>query len=160
YADLQTIVDLKAGQIELWLAERNGDAEAIAVSQAFIERVANLEHDSDVRLRQLIRNRLEAVRRAYSYESVLLMDTAGRPLLALGENQPLPATTRALLPKAIQTSRMQSSDLFLDDGKPRLDIVVPLVPDSSSKKPVAVVVLRANLEEFLLPLVEKWPGKS
>ena len=30
YADLQTIVDLKAEQIELWLAERHGDAEAIA----------------------------------------------------------------------------------------------------------------------------------
>ena len=31
YADLQTIVDLKAVQIELWLTERHGDAEAIAI---------------------------------------------------------------------------------------------------------------------------------
>jgi diguanylate cyclase (GGDEF)-like protein/PAS domain S-box-containing protein len=161
YADLQTIVDLKAEQIELWLAERNGDAEAIAVSQAFIENVASLERNSDVRLRQLIRNRLEAVRQAYSYESALLMDTAGRPLLALGEKQTLPAITRALLPQAIQTSRMQSSDLFLDEGgKPRLDIVVPLVLDRASKESVAIVVLQADLEQFLLPLVEKWPGKS
>ncbi len=47
YADLQTIVDLKAEQIELWLAERHGDAEAIAVSQAFIERVANMQSQKD-----------------------------------------------------------------------------------------------------------------
>src|SRR5690348_7507712 len=47
YADLQTIVDLKAEQIELWLAERRGDAEALAVSQAFVERVAMMLQDKN-----------------------------------------------------------------------------------------------------------------
>src|SRR5687768_1171422 len=42
YADLQTIVDLKAEQIELWLAERHNDAETLLASQALIERVVNL----------------------------------------------------------------------------------------------------------------------
>jgi hypothetical protein len=32
YADLQTIVDLKAEQIELWLAERHNDAQALMAS--------------------------------------------------------------------------------------------------------------------------------
>ena len=95
YADLQTIVDLKAEQIELWLAERRGDAEAIAVSQAFVERVANMQNQKDGHHRQLIRNRLDAVRNAYSYESVQLLDTDGQPLLVLGEQRKLPAVTQA-----------------------------------------------------------------
>src|SRR4051794_26203703 len=137
YADLQTIVDLKAEQIELWLAERHGDAEAIAVSQAFIERVANMQNQKDGHLRQLIRNRLDAVRNAYSYESVQLLDTGGQPLLVLGEQRKLPAVTQALLPVALRTHRIQSSDLFLDEyGKALLDIVVPLSLETVSEQPV------------------------
>jgi diguanylate cyclase (GGDEF)-like protein/PAS domain S-box-containing protein len=161
YADLQTIVDLKAEQIELWLAERRGDAEAIAVSQALIERVANMQDGKNGHVRQLIRNRLDAVRNAYSYESVLLLDPGGQPLLVLGEQHKLPAVTQALLPVALRTHRIQSSDLFLDEhGEARLDILVPLLPDMISEQAVAVVVLRANLERFLIPLIEKWPGNS
>ena len=40
YADLQTISDLKAEQIELWLDERHGDAETLMASHALIERVS------------------------------------------------------------------------------------------------------------------------
>ncbi|HTJ54166.1 MAG TPA: EAL domain-containing protein [Nitrosospira sp.] len=161
YADLQTIVDLKAEQIELWLAERHGDAEAIAVSQAFIERVADMQSQKDGHVRQLIRNRLDAVRNAYSYESVQLLDTGGQPLLVLGEQRKLPAVTQALLPVALRTHRIQSSDLFLDEhGKALLDILVPLSLETVSEQPVAVVILRANLEQFLIPLIEKWPGNS
>jgi diguanylate cyclase (GGDEF)-like protein/PAS domain S-box-containing protein len=161
YADLQTIVDLKAVQIELWLTERHSDAEAIASSQALVERVANMHNKTDGHLHQLIRNRLEAVQKAYSYESVLLLDTEGRPLLTLGEPPNLSVVTKALLPAALRTKEIQSSDLFLDEnGEAQLDIVVPLVSETISEQAVAVVVLRANLERFLLPLVEKWPGHS
>jgi diguanylate cyclase (GGDEF)-like protein/PAS domain S-box-containing protein len=161
YADLQTIVDLKAVQIELWLTERHSDAEAIASSQALVERVANMHNKTDGHLHQLIRNRLEAVQKAYSYESVLLLDTEGRPLLTLGEPPNLSVVTKALLPAALRTKEIQSSDLFLDEnGEAQLDIVVPLVSETISEQAVAVVVLHANLERFLLPLVEKWPGHS
>ncbi len=161
YADLQTIVDLKAEQIELWLAERHGDAEALAMSQALIERIVNLKHDTDGHLQRLIRSRLDAVRQAYSYESVLLMDAEGQPLLALGDAHKLPSITRKLLPAALQTREIQSSDLFLDErGEARLDIVVPLVHDGISDEAVAMVVLRADLGQFLVPLVGKWPGHS
>ncbi|SCX76479.1 EAL domain-containing protein [Nitrosospira sp. Nsp13] len=161
YADLQTIVDLKAEQVELWLTERHRDAEAIAVSQALIERVANTQKKIDTHLHQLIRNRLEAVQKAYSYESVLLLDTEGQLLLTPGEKYELPAITKALLPAALETKRIQSSDLFLDErGIARLDIIVPLIPQAISQQAIAVVVLRANLGRFLLPLVGKWPVNS
>lgn len=160
YADLQTIVDFKAGQIELWLAERRGDAEALMVSQGLVEGVARLRQRGDEHLRERIRKRLDAVRKAYSYESVLLFDAEGQPLLMRGEQNKLSEITKALLPIALQAKQLQSTDLFLDEhGKARLDIVVPLAP-VTSKDPIAVVVLRANLEQFLIPLIEKWPGSS
>lgn len=161
YADLQTTVDLKAEQIELWLEERNGDAVALAESQALIERVKSLAHDRDKILAQSIHSRLEAIRQAYSYESVLLLDARSEPLLVLGEQEQLPPVTRALLSTASRTRRIQSTDFFLDEhGKARLDIVVALAPNGLGEEPVALLVLRANLERFLLPLVEKWPGNS
>jgi len=161
YADLQTIVDLKAEQIELWLAERHNDAEALLASQALIERVVNLQERINGHGMDLIRNRLEAVRQAYSYESVILLDVESRPLLVLGEKHELPSVTHELLSRALQTRQIQSTDFFLDEnGKPLLDIAVPLVAETTNKEPVAVVLLRADLEQFLLPLVEKWPRIS
>lgn len=161
YADLQTIVDLKAEQIELWLAERHNDAQALLASQALIERVVDLQERIDGHAMDLIHNRLEAVRQAYSYESVILLDVKSRPLLALGEKHELPSVTRELLASALRTRQIQSTDFFLDEnGKALLDIAVPLMAEKTDQEPVAVVLLRADLEQFLLPLVEKWPRIS
>ena len=74
YSDLQTIVDLKTEQIELWLEERNGDALALSESEALIESIGNLARYRDEKTVRGVRRRLEAVRTAYSYESVLLLD--------------------------------------------------------------------------------------
>ncbi|GAB1719385.1 MAG: diguanylate cyclase/phosphodiesterase (GGDEF & EAL domains) with PAS/PAC sensor(s) [Nitrosospira sp.] len=165
YADLQTITDLKIGQIELWLEERRGDAESLRIDKVLAERIVNLPHKrADKHLRQLVRTRLSAVQRAYGYESVLLFAEGteeNETTLALGEQRPLSARARALVPAALQTGQVQSSDMYSDEkGEARLDIVAPLVPDEFSKKAGTVIVLRANLRKFLLPLVEKWPGKS
>lgn len=161
YADLQTISDLKAEQIELWLDERHGDAETLAVSHTLIDWVARWKREKDQRVRGLVVNRLDAVRRAYSYESVLLQDPNGETLLSLGEQRGLPSITQALRSTVLQTNHISSTDLFLDEtGKPRLDILVPLTPKPVSEEPVAVIILRANLELFLIPLIEKWPGNS
>jgi diguanylate cyclase (GGDEF)-like protein/PAS domain S-box-containing protein len=164
YADLQTITDLKIEQIELWLAERQGDAEALGIDQALAERSAKLPHSEDEHLRRLVRTRLSAIQRAFGYESVLLLgeeSEKGEPLLVLGEQRALSARTRALVPAASQTRQIQSTGMYLDEsGEARLDIVAPLVPDELGKDAVAVMVLRANLGNFLLPMIEKWPGKS
>lgn len=161
YADLRTIADLKADQIELWLDEREGDAEALAMSQGFVERVASLRQRDDKPLRERIRKRLDAIRQANGYESVLLFDTRGQSLIGgKGEQNTLSEITKTLLSTALQTNQLQSTDLFLDEsGKARLDILMPLalVP---GENPIAVVVLRADLKQFLIPLVEKWPGIS
>ncbi|HEV7929906.1 MAG TPA: PAS domain S-box protein, partial [Nitrosospira sp.] len=161
YEDLHTIADLKAEQLELWLAERRGDAEVLAASQAFIERVSNMQQTGGDRHEQLIRNRLDAIMKAYSYESVLLLDSTGRTLLTLGDQYDPREVSETLLSAASRSGQTQGSDLFLDkNGRAWLDIVVPLVSETPIRQTVALVVLRANLGKFLLPLVEKWPGSS
>ena len=58
YADLQTITDLKIQQIELWLAERRGDAEVLGIDQVLAERIARLSHRrEDKPLHRLVRAR-------------------------------------------------------------------------------------------------------
>lgn len=164
YADLQTITDLKIQQIELWLAERRGDAEVFGIDQVLAERIASLPSKrEDKHLRRLVRDRLSAVQRTFGYESVLLFGEEAKkdePLLMLGEQRAFSARTKALLPVALQTGQIQSSGMYSDEnGEARLDIVAPLIPEFS-KEAVAVIVLRSNLGKFLLPMVEKWPGKS
>ncbi len=161
YGDLRTIVDLKAEQAELWLAERRGDAEAIAASKALIEWVADMQHETDGRLRQLISNRLDSLQKAYGYESMLLLDTDGQLLIESGEQHELSSVTEKLLPVALRTRQIQSSDLFVDEGgKAWLDVVVPLIPEAITQQAIAIVILRVNLDRFLIPMIEKWPGNN
>ena len=65
--------------------------------------------------------------KAYSYESVQLLDTKGEIILALGVQHDSPEVRETLLSAALRSGDMQSSDLFLDkNGGAWLDIVVPL----------------------------------
>ncbi len=161
YDDLHTIADLKAEQIQLWLAERQGNAEALASSQEFVEWVSSMKKNNDERHRHLIWKRLDAIMKAYSYESVLLLDTTGTKMLVLGEQPDSLKVSETLLSASLSRGEMQSSDLYLDqNGHAWLDIVVPIILDARSPQAVALVVLRANLGKFLLPLIEKWPGSS
>ncbi|HKX57499.1 MAG TPA: PAS domain-containing protein, partial [Xanthomonadales bacterium] len=120
-----------------------------------------MKQNNDERHQHLIRKRLDAIMKAYSYESVLLLDTTGTTVLALGEQPDSPKVSETLLSAARSRGETQSSDLFLDQNSHAwLDIVVPITLDARSPQTVALVVLRANLGKFLLPLIEKWPGSS
>jgi len=81
FADLTAKARLKSDQIETWLAERRGDANALAGSTGFVERVVKFRLTQDAHEREVIRNRLEALIQRFGYDAVSLLDATGRPLL-------------------------------------------------------------------------------
>ena len=99
--ELQAIAELKIGYIEYWLNERRGDA--ILLSKRQIVAIALAGSGADKAARELaaraLPDQIEAYRKAYVYESIVLLDRDGNPVFGTG------AAGGQLLAVAAKTAR-------------------------------------------------------
>jgi len=86
YLRLQTIVDLELVSIDIWLAERSQDIDALLYSRYFRANLSDYldNHAGRDRSRELLEDRLQAVLRAYDYSSVTILDTRLEPIVHVG----------------------------------------------------------------------------
>lgn len=162
YADLSAVAELKAGEIESWLAERRADAEGLAASDGFIANFDLWRRTGDEDAKTRFASRLEALTRFNSYDEILL-DPEGRAIPLGTTRTDVPEVVRqVLMPLARQTGETQASELYRgDDGHIHFDYVVPLLLRRNAvRQLVGAVVLRAPVERFLLPLIQAWPTPS
>jgi len=161
FANLEAIAKLKASQIVNWLHERQADGMVFTTDRGFIKQVAALSNGNE-HLRDHLLSRLQAVRQAYRYDAVTLLDSQGRVLLEAGTSEPLPADMQALLADALTTGQTTFGNLSLyESGHPHMDVIAPLLSTVSDLKvPVGVVVLHQNPENFLFPYIQEWPTPS
>jgi signal transduction histidine kinase len=163
YADLKAIAQLKADQIENWMAERQGDAEVLAGDEKLAELAARFARQKqDEKLAGLIRNRFDQLRSSYHYDRILLLDTRGRLLLTSGTEAGIAPVLPELLQQAMASQQVQRRDIYRDkEGHIHLEWVVPVVlPDARGRRAVAVVVLRVTAQQFIFPLIQNWPTAS
>ena len=164
FANLKAIADLKAGQIENWLYERQNDGAVIMASAGMVRQVAALRREAgDSAVRESVRAQLIAAVDAVQYEAALLVDLLGMPLLEIGKFRGPVSGTTALLPQALETHQTRHSEVVADaDGGLRLDFVVPLVSFASDgrRESVGGLVLAVRPEQFLFPFVDSWPTAS
>ncbi len=162
FADLTANARLKSEQIESWLAERRGDANALAASIGFVERVVKFRLTQDAHEREVIRNRLEALIQRFGYDAVSLLDATGRPLLGYGNDHILPKETRDLFAGALADGQVRIGPLLRDaQNELHLDVVAPLrQPTAGGHEPVGLVVLHVSPQRFLFPTIQTWPSAS
>ena len=162
-ANVSAIAELETDQIESWLSEKRSEADHVAESEGLARSAEAWIRLRDLAHEERVRERMETLERSHGY-ALALLDTEGR--LALGTEPGLvPAPEwRAPLGEALLTGRAQIVDLYRDaSGRIRLDHVAPLmVRDGQGGKarPVAAMILRAPVERFLFPLVQRWPTPS
>ena len=159
FANLEAIAQLKASQLESWLAERYNDSVLLMSSEVLIGRVATLQRADDKSQREAVRASLTAAVDQVQYESTLLVDPLGRSMTALGKVSVVEAEIIRILPKAFETGLPQFSEFIADeDGGVRLGFVVPLIHfDRGQRIPVGAVVLHVRPDAFLFPYIQNWP---
>ena len=161
FDDLAAIAELKAGQVESWLRERDDDANEISDRAGFIERAEQWLKTGDPNAKQFVLARMSTLTRIHGYETVLLRPN-GLPIMT-SHSMPDPVTDKIwhdLLQTALSSGKPQRSDLYRDNnGKIHLDYVVPLRL-SGPNRTVGALVLRAPIERFLFPLIQSWPTSS
>ncbi|MBK7325096.1 MAG: cache domain-containing protein [Propionivibrio sp.] len=77
YEDLQAIVDLKAEQVENWVAERESDALVIMAQAGLPEQVFDLQVPGGSKLEDKLRERLSMTMSAMKIEALSLIDAQG-----------------------------------------------------------------------------------
>lgn len=161
YSNLEAITRLKAEQIENWLAERHADGMALAAGTGLAAQIDQfVQHDTKLSQRTL--DQFDALRTAYGYESILLLDVSGHLLLASGEHADITSVLQNLLRQSLASKQVQRSNLYRSEsGHVHLDWVVPVVVSGpQGERQVAAVVLRSVPEHFLYPLIQAWPTTS
>ncbi|HJW24104.1 MAG TPA: ATP-binding protein [Rhodocyclaceae bacterium] len=163
-AQLKAIAGLKASQISNWLGERRRDAELVRSAAVFGEDLKRWRQSGDEASRDRIVHQMDGYRRVLGYRSVLLLDGAGRQLLAVGggAGQPLPDVLRETARRATAGGRVMTTDFYrIGDGgqeQIHLDFVSPL--GAASGEAGLVVVLQIDPRDFLYPYIQSWPLAS
>jgi PAS domain S-box-containing protein len=162
FDNLNAIADLKATELQNWLAERQLDLEFLGAAEEFSQQAENLVLTGNADSRAFVLRRLQAYSKSGRYGAAILLNSSGRVVAASGEpddtNDPV---TQLLLQTAMKSGQIMRSDLYRDaaSGDIHIDFVLPL-RRSGGRPPVAVVLMHVSAEIFLFPYIQSWPTSS
>ncbi len=159
---LHSLADLKAHEIELWRAERIGDATLIAHTlplapgiQAFAVGPGRDRKIAD------LHQWLGDFERIYGYRRILALNAAMEPL-ATQWNDPalsVPALRDQLHRPLGNADVIELAPYVGYTGGLRWDLLIPIRP-ALGAAPVGAILLQTNISETLWPLLHVWPGDN
>ncbi len=139
---------LKAGLLDRWLAEREGDAMVLAEARDFsvFARTA-VEMQSALALEQ-VRHRLELMHERYDYDAITLIDRDWRPIVEVGHNSLDHAAVDKAVTEALVSGEVSTPHLHANArGEARISWAVPVEDRVDPEgEAVAVVVLSSGIE--------------
>ena len=157
---MQAIAEVKTRQIADWLAERQGDANAMTVDRRIATSLARWSRQGDRASRDELMGQLRQFGNLKGYSSLTLVDAEGRMIWdSAGEDQPIDARLVAVVREAITMNSPSHPPPYRDaDGRLRLDFVAPLALRDG--EPSSAVILRTNPSSYIFPLLRSWPVPS
>jgi PAS domain S-box-containing protein len=163
-AQLMTIADLKAEQITQWRNERLSHAEVMSGNMIFAAEVKQWMRQPTPENASRIRAYFESLAQHYRYSNVLLLDTEGHVRLRLRpSNAAISPDVVELVNRSIWTRTPLHGEVHYYEGEsgPHIDFIAPIFEfDSAHEKAVGAVLLEADPNTFLYPLLQSWPTPS
>ena len=161
---LSSIAELKVSELVQWRKERLGDASIFYKNPNFSDLVKNyFRNPNDLALEKRIHIWMKHVHTAYEYNQVCLHDTDGKERLFF-PNQPGPHGSLFFnnISEAIKFRKVLFEDFYLNelDKHIYLNISIPIIDDLDTGKVIGILALRIDPEQYLYPLINKWPTPS
>ncbi len=160
---LSAIGALKVGELEDWRAERLGNAEVMRQNPAFAALVERyLENPADDQAVGQLQTWLDALRRAYLYDGVFLLDVNGVERIG----SPVSVTLAdEHLAGEISPTLALGQVVFMDfhrhvDGTIHLALLVPIYSGQDPSRPLGVLVFMIDPDTYLYPFLNEWPIPS
>ena len=157
---LETVADLRAMQINRWLADRVAQGQFVRTSSLWAALFERWQAQDDLAARDRLMGRVSELRKAFDDHAVMLVDGQGEILATEGNGVPgkLPAHLRRTIQAALAAGSTQHTGVYVDATEPDrawLDIVAPLSGQRS-----AAMVFRIDADRTVLPMVRTWPVPS
>jgi PAS domain S-box-containing protein len=163
-SQLSAIADLKVRELVRWRNERLGDAAVYYKNDSFSGLVKRyLESPDDLDAKKSLRTWLSKVRAAYLYDRVFLLDAQGTLRMSVPESpEPVAPHFPGHVSEVVDSRQMAFLDFHLDspNGPVFLAVLLPVLAEGDSGRPVGVLVLRVNPETYLYPMIQSWPAES
>lgn len=160
---LELRADLKARELAFWLKQRAQSALSYRRARFFQEDLPEILRGGRA-ARDRVENRLEEIRVAVDVDAILVLDSAGRTLLATGSMRGVSAELRRDVAEVARTlkPRLHALRHIEDAGSAPvvLDQIVPVEVDPPAATAPAVLVLRDDAARTLFPIVQNWPVTS
>ncbi len=159
-ASLAAIAEMRAVQVEEWVAERRADALQAQSSEPVIEAARHVAETGGAAAGAELERRLAVFRGRHGWRDAMLLapDTA-RLWTAQGSGASVPPELRGAAVRAAATGKVAHVGPYLDaDGKAWIDFLAPL--PSSGDKGVRTLVLRADPARSLSAIMGRWPVPS
>jgi PAS domain S-box-containing protein len=161
---LSAIADLKVAQIEAWRKERLGDGKIFYKNDLFSAMVKQFIHNKINReAKTEILTWVGQFQRVYNYDLMMLLDAQMNTILEFPENK---ETVHLIIDQKSTEELLSGNIAFQDfyrndqDHRIYLIVLVPILEDRSTNRLIAVLALRISPEEYLYPLIKKWPIPS
>ncbi|MBC7364779.1 MAG: cache domain-containing protein, partial [Candidatus Aminicenantes bacterium] len=165
FNEISSVAQLKAQQIRDWLDNRKADAEVLSKSKFFAPNLIAVIQKPDPMAVTRIRERLELMAENYKYSRILIIDDRKNVVLSYGAEAPSQLSPDLI--QAIELAAKQRQVINTDlhqheeNGPVHLDVVAPFWdPDDPEKIVQAFIVLTADAELFLFPVIQRWPYLS
>jgi len=163
-SDLQTVAELKAGQIAQWRAERLSDGAELTERPFAKDAILRWLADPRPEAAGDILIRFRSLGEYHHYFDVLLVDVHGEIRLSLsGRKGRLHEDALRNLAAALENRRAALSDLHAGPGDlpPHLDVIAPLISGAGATAVLkGAVIMQSDARQFLYPLIRIWPEAS
>lgn len=175
FDQLSIIARLQSGEIKSWLDKGRADAEETARSEFFAAAISHFLRQPSPQNTQEVKKRLELTTQVYGYSRIMILDRGKKPVISVGQEAPAGAPDsfspelKEALAQTETTGKVSSTDLHLPrpGSLPHLDIIAPVFYPLQGQEikpevnqPIAYLILTAEAQKSLSPLIESWPIPS
>ena len=161
---LTSIAELKVNDISRWRKERMGDAQVLYNNSAFSSLIKSYFADrSDKDAERKLQNWLDSLRTAINYDRISIIDVNGDEVIhSGGASEPISPHIQAILLELANTQKISFLDFHrcMPDEAIHLAVVAPILDEGQGEKLLGAVVLRIAPEDYLYPLITRWPVPS
>ena len=163
---LSAIAEMRAKELVQYRKERQANAEILLGNASFAALVRrHLEHPEDSANSQKLEVWLSKLQEHYQYDQIRLVDTLGTIRLAApADFTPLSAVMARRLPEILKSGKVTIQDFYRNDhnGKIYLAVLAPILDPQDGNRPLGVVALRIDPEQYLYPFLQHWaiPSKT
>lgn len=159
--ELRAISNLKSEQISEWIRERGQDIKYFSQSRiVWTEFEKWIKNRDDNKLTKSIEERLRLTRDGHSYLDVQILSEEGEILFSFIGEKKLDAFMLQFHRQCVNEKKIVFTDLNVcnEHNTIHYDILSPLINDD--KVVFGVILIRINPQDYLYPLIQKWPTSS